>query len=230
MYNRVRRLFLQKKIMSHQIAPSILNADFLRLAEVIEMLNKSEADLIHLDIMDGVFVPNLTFGFPVISQIKAAAEKPLDVHLMTIDPSKYLERYKKSGADILTVHYEACDDLAKTLMDIRQLGMKASVSLKPATGVEVLEPYLPLLDMVLIMTVEPGYGGQSFMEASYDRVKTLRGMIDAAGTGTLIEVDGGVGKENLVQLREAGVNVFVIGTSIFRAEDPEGMIREFKRL
>ena len=216
--------------MGHQIAPSILNADFLRLAEVIAMLNHSEADLIHLDIMDGVFVPNLSFGFPVISQISAVAEKPLDVHLMTVDPSKYLERYKKSGANILTVHYEACDDLAKTLKDIRQLGMKPSVSLKPATGVEVLEPILPLLDMVLIMTVEPGYGGQAFMESSYDRIKALRQMIDRAGTGTLIEVDGGVGKGNLVQLREAGVDVFVIGTSIFRAEDPARMIRELKGL
>ncbi len=216
--------------MGHQIAPSILNADFLRLAEVIAMLNKSEADLIHLDIMDGVFVPNLSFGFPVISQIKAVAEKPLDVHLMTVDPAKYLERYKKSGADILTVHYEASENLSKTLKDIRQLGMRASVSLKPATGVEVLEPFLPLLDMVLIMTVEPGYGGQSFMESSYSRIKTLRGMIDRAGTGTLIEVDGGIGKDNLVVLRESGVDVFVIGTSIFRSEDPARMIRELKGL
>jgi ribulose-phosphate 3-epimerase len=216
--------------MSHQIAPSILNADFLKLSDVVNMLNESEADMIHLDIMDGVFVPNLSFGFPIISQINAVANKPLDVHLMTVEPEKYLERYMKSGADILTVHYEACEDLAKTLKNIRQLGMKASVSVKPATGVEVLEPFLPLLDMVLIMSVEPGYGGQSFMESSYDRVKELRAMIDKAGTGTLIEVDGGIGKDNLVSLREAGVNVFVIGTSIFRADDPAKMIRELKEL
>jgi ribulose-phosphate 3-epimerase len=216
--------------MSHQIAPSILNADFLKLSEVITMLNESEADLIHLDIMDGVFVPNLSFGFPVISQINAVAKKPLDVHLMTVEPDRYLERYMKSGADILTVHYEACEELAKTLKDIRQLGMKSSVSLKPATDIKLLEPFLPLLDMVLIMSVEPGYGGQSFMESSYDRVKELRGMIERAGTDTLIEIDGGVGKDNLVSLREAGVDVFVIGTSIFRAEDPAAMIREMKNL
>ncbi len=216
--------------MSHQIAPSILNSNFLRLHDVITMLNNSEADLIHLDIMDGVFVPNLSFGFPVISQINAIAEKPLDVHLMTVKPERYLERYKEAGADILTVHYEACDDLEKTLKEITALGMKASVSLKPATSVEVLRPFLAYLDMVLIMTVEPGYGGQSFMEESYERIKTLRRMISEAGSGTLIEVDGGVGSQNLVQLREAGVDVFVIGTSIFRAEDPAAMIRELKQM
>ena len=216
--------------MSHQIAPSILNSDFLKLSEVITMLNDSEADLIHLDIMDGVFVPNLSFGFPIISQINAVAKKPLDVHLMTVEPEKYLERYMKSGADILTVHYEACEDLAKTLKDIRQLGMKSSASLKPATDIKLLEPFLSLLDMVLIMSVEPGYGGQSFMEASYDRIRTLRRMIDDAGTGTLIEVDGGVGKDNLGKLKEAGVDVFVIGTSIFGADDPAEMIRELKGL
>lgn len=216
--------------MNHQIAPSILNADFMRLHEVITMLNGSEADLIHLDIMDGVFVPNLSFGFPVISQINAIATKPLDVHLMTVEPERYLERYRDAGADILTVHYEACKDLRQTLKDIKALGMKASVSLKPATDVEVLGPFLEQLDMVLIMTVEPGYGGQSFMKGSYDRVRRLRQMINEAGTGTLIEVDGGVGKQNLVKLRDAGVDVFVIGTSVFRAGDPQAMISELKAM
>ncbi len=216
--------------MSHQIAPSILNSNFLRLHDVITMLNNSEADLIHLDIMDGVFVPNLSFGFPVISQINSIAAKPLDVHLMTVKPERYHERYKEAGADILTVHYEACDDLEKTLREITALGMKASVSLKPATSVEVLNPFLEYLDMVLIMTVEPGYGGQSFMEGSYERIAQLRRMISKAGSETLIEVDGGVGKQNLQQLKDAGADVFVIGTSIFRANDPAAMIRELKQL
>lgn len=216
--------------MKHQIAPSILNADFLRLAEVITMLNKSEADLIHLDIMDGVFVPNLSFGFPIISQINEMAEKPLDVHLMITEPDRYLERFRDAGADLLTVHYEACRDLHATLEEISGLGMKASVSLKPGTEVSVLEPYLPKLDMVLIMTVEPGYGGQSFMEESFGRVQQLNEMIKEAGTHTVIEVDGGIGKDNLHDLKDAGASVFVIGTSIFRAEDPAAMIRELKRL
>lgn len=216
--------------MSHNIAPSILNADFLKLDEVIAMLNKSEADLIHLDIMDGVFVPNLSFGFPIIRQIRSAAKKPLDVHLMIIEPERYIKQFKDSGADILTVHYEACKELDITLKQIRQLNMKASVSVKPATPVEVLEPFLHLLDMVLIMTVEPGYGGQSFIASSFNKVEKLRTMIRNAGTKTLIEVDGGVGLDNLVQLKEAGVNVFVIGTSIFNAGDPLKMIQKFKSL
>jgi len=216
--------------MDHQIAPSILNSDFLNLSKVIEMLNSSDADLIHLDIMDGVFVPNLTFGFPVIKQIKNAAKKPLDVHLMIVEPERYIQRFREAGADILTVHYEACKDLKQCLKDIRSLGMKASVSLKPATDVSVLEPYLPYLDMVLIMTVEPGYGGQSFIEASYEKVRMLKEMISKAGCPTLIEVDGGVGKNNLLKLKESGVDVFVVGTSIFQAEDPPMMIRELKDL
>ena len=168
--------------MSHLIAPSILNADFLHLKDVLDMLNESDADWIHLDIMDGRFVPNLTFGFPVISQIKSAAKKPLDVHLMIVEPENYLESFRDAGADILTVHYEACKDLGKTLKDIKDLGMEASVSIKPGTDVSVLEPYIKDLYMVLIMTVEPGYGGQSFMEESYDRVRELKSMITTAGT------------------------------------------------
>jgi len=216
--------------MKHQIAPSILNADFLRLADVITMLNRSEADLIHLDIMDGVFVPNLSFGFPIISQINEMAEKPLDVHLMITEPDRYLERFRDAGADLLTVHYEACPDLQSTLKKISALGMKASVSLKPGTEVSVLQPYLPNLDMVLIMTVEPGYGGQSFMEESYGRVQQLRDMIRRAGVPTVIEVDGGIGRHNLHDLKDAGASVFVIGTSIFRADDPAAMISELKQM
>jgi ribulose-phosphate 3-epimerase len=192
--------------MSHQISPSILNSDFLDLGSSIKMLNDSQADLIHLDIMDGVFVPNLSFGFPIISQIKTAAKKPLDVHLMIIA------------------------DLKSTLIKIRELGMKASVSVKPATPVDVLSPYLNILDMVLIMSVEPGYGGQSFMESSYDRVKELKKMILDAGTNTLIEVDGGVSLNNLGSLRDAGVDVFVVGTSIFKADDPKEMIEKLTNI
>jgi ribulose-phosphate 3-epimerase len=214
--------------MSHLIAPSILNADFLHLQDILEMLNKSEADYIHLDIMDGRFVPNLTFGFPIIKQINKVATKPLDVHLMIVKPDQYLKEFRDVGADILTVHYEACEDLTKTLREIKSLGMKASASVKPGTAVSVLKPYLAQLDMILIMTVEPGYGGQAFMEESYERVRELKVMIEEAGTDTLIEVDGGVGTENIGQLIEAGVDVFVVGSTIFRADDPEGMIRKLK--
>lgn len=194
------------------------------------MLNQSAADFIHLDIMDGVFVPNLTFGFPIIKQIKRSAEKPLDVHLMIVEPERYLERFRDAGADILTVHYEACKDLGRTLKEIRELGMKPSVSIKPGTDVNVLEPFLHELDMILLMTVEPGYGGQSFIEASWQRIPDLKSMITAAGTDTLIQVDGGVGPENIRKLRDAGVDVFVVGTTVFRADDPLAMIEELKSL
>ncbi len=219
-----------KRTMSHMIAPSILNADFLHLGNVLEMLNRSEADYIHLDIMDGRFVPNLSFGFPIIQQIKKVAQKPLDVHLMIVEPDKYLEEFRNAGADILTVHYEACDDLKSTIERIRELGMKPSVSLKPQTEVSVLGPYLAELDMVLIMSVNPGYGGQSFMVESYERIKELKSMIDKIGSSTRIQVDGGVGQDNIGQLRDSGVDVFVVGSAIFRANDPEGMIRMLKNI
>ena len=214
--------------MKHMIAPSILNADFLHLHDILEMLNRSESDYIHLDIMDGRFVPNLSFGFSIISQINKVAAKPLDVHLMIVEPDNYLEEFRDAGADILTVHYEACDDLHQTISKIRELGMKPSVSIKPKTDVSVLKPFLSELDMVLIMSVEPGYGGQSFMEDSYDRVRELKAMINDAGLDTLIEIDGGVGLGNIKQLIEAGVDVFVVGSGVFKADDPEAMIRELR--
>ncbi len=212
----------------HLISPSILTADFLHLESEIEMVNQSEADLIHLDIMDGVFVPNLTFGFPVIRQIKKVSSKPLDVHLMIVDPDRYLEAYRDAGADWLTVHYETCTHLHRTIQRIRELGMKPAVSLNPHTDVSLLEPILPDLNMVLIMTVNPGFGGQKFIEGSWDKIRKLKKMIKDAGAKTLIQVDGGVTEENIGALIKAGVDVFVVGNTIFSAEDPLQMTSNLK--
>lgn len=213
----------------HLIAPSILTADFLHLADEIQMLNSSEADLLHLDIMDGVYVPNLTFGFPVIRQIKSVSEKPLDVHLMIVDPDRYLEQYRDAGADWLTVHYETCEHLHRTIQRIRELGMKPAVSVNPHTDVALLEPVLADLNMVLVMTVNPGFGGQKFIEASYAKIKKLRTMIAEAGAETLIQVDGGVREDNMGSLLEAGVDVFVVGNTVFSAPDPVQMISKLKQ-
>jgi len=213
----------------HLIAPSILTADFLHLESEIGMVNRSEADLLHLDIMDGVFVPNLTFGFPVISQIKSVAEKPLDVHLMIVNAENYLEEYRDAGADGLTVHYEACTHLHRTIHRIKELGMKPAVSLNPHTDVAVLENVLPDLNMVLVMTVNPGFGGQKFIENSYKKIRKLKKMIRDAGAETLIQVDGGVREDNIGTLIEAGVDVFVVGNTIFSANDPIKMISKLKK-
>jgi len=220
---------INTRIMSqHLIAPSILTADFLHLADEIDMVNKSKADLLHLDIMDGVFVPNLTFGFPLIRQIKKQAQKPLDVHLMIINPDRYLEEFKEAGADWLTVHYEACTHLHRTVTRIKELGMKAGVSLNPHTDVSLLRTILSELDLVLIMSVNPGFGGQKFIEGSYAKIRELKAMIKEQGAATLIEVDGGVGLGNIDKLREAGVDVFVVGNTIFAADDRPEMIRQLK--
>lgn len=213
---------------SHLIFPSILTADFLHLAEEIEMVNRSDADMLHLDIMDGVYVPNLTFGFPIIRQIKSASRKPLDVHLMITDPDRYLEAYRDAGADWLTVHYETCPHLHRTVQRIRELGMEPAVSLNPHTDVSLLENILPDLNMVLIMTVNPGFGGQTFIEASWNKIRKMRRMIDQAGSETLIQVDGGVTEENVGELVVAGVDVFVVGNTIFSADDPLQVIRNLK--
>lgn len=213
---------------THLIAPSILTADFLHLEREIEMLNRSEADLLHLDIMDGVFVPNLTFGFPVIRQIKSISKKPLDVHLMVVNAEQYLEQYRDAGADWLTVHYEACTHLHRTIHRIRELGMKPAVSLNPHTDVSLLENVLPDLNMVLVMTVNPGFGGQRFIEQSYQKIRKLKKMISDAGLNTLIQVDGGVTEGNIGTLREAGVDVFVVGNTIFSSTDPLQMISNLK--
>lgn len=215
---------------SHLISPSILTADFLHLEREIEMVNSSEADLLHLDIMDGVFVPNLSFGFPVIRQIKSISKKPLDVHLMIADPDRYLEAYRDAGANWLTVHYETCPHLHRTVQNITELGMKPAVSVNPHTDVSLLEPLLGDLNMVLVMTVNPGFGGQKFIPGSYDKIRKLKNMIIEGGHETLIQIDGGVTGENIAGLVEVGVDVFVVGNTIFSASDPKLVISELKNL
>lgn len=212
----------------HLIFPSILTADFLHLEKEIEMVNASRADLLHLDIMDGVFVPNLTIGFPVIRQIKSVSAKPLDVHLMIVDPDRYLEQYREAGADWLTVHYETCPHLHRTIQRIRELEMKPAVALNPHTDVALLEPVLNDLNMVLVMTVNPGFGGQRFIEGSLRKIRKLKKMILERGAETLIQVDGGVTENNIAGLIDAGVDVFVVGNTIFSAADPAQVIANLK--
>jgi ribulose-phosphate 3-epimerase len=224
------KCFTYKKRIMPIIAPSILTANFLRLEDEINMLNRSKADWIHLDIMDGVFVPNITFGFPVIKQIKSLAKKPLDAHLMIVNADKYLKDFKDAGVDRLTVHLEACPHLDRTISEIINLGMKPGVALNPHTSLEGLEFILPKLSMVLIMTVNPGFGGQKFIDYSYDKVRKLKHMILETGSFTLIQVDGGVSKANIKPLFEAGVDVFVVGNTIFSSPDPTEMISDLKEM
>jgi len=206
----------------------LLAADFGRLERDIALVNHSKADWLHLDIMDGVFVPNISFGFPVLEHVRKLSEKPMDVHLMIVEPDRYLERFRDAGAAILTVHYEACRHLNRTVSEIRRLGMKAGVSLNPHTPVSVLEWVLPYIDMVLIMTVNPGYGGQEFISNSYERIKALKGMIREGAYDVLIQVDGGVDTGNAKKLVESGVDVLVAGSSVFGSDDPEATISELK--
>jgi len=214
--------------MNHLVSPSLLAADFGRLERDIALVNHSKADWLHLDIMDGVFVPNISFGFPVLEHVRKLSEKPMDVHLMIVEPDRYLERFRDAGAAILTVHYEACRHLNRTVSEIRRLGMKAGVSLNPHTPVSVLEWVLPYIDMVLIMTVNPGYGGQEFISNSYERIKALKGMIREGAYDVLIQVDGGVDTGNAKKLVESGVDVLVAGSSVFGSDDPEATISELK--
>lgn len=214
--------------MDHLIAPSLLAADFGHLEKEIKMLNSSSADWLHLDIMDGVFVPNISFGFPVIEYIKKVSEKPLDVHLMIVDPDRYLTRFRDAGAEILTVHYEACIHLNRTIAEIKKIGMKAGVSLNPHTPVSLLKNILPYIDMVLIMSVNPGFGNQSFIKDSLNKIAELKQMIVQGGYDVIIEVDGGVDLTNAADLYKAGVDVLVAGTSVFKAKDPSGMIKKLK--
>lgn len=216
--------------MEHLVSPSLLAADFLNLGKEVAMVNKSLADWIHCDIMDGVFVPNISFGFPVVEYIKKIAEKPLDVHLMITDPDRYISRFHDAGANILTVQYEACIHLQRTVTEIRRLGMKSGVAINPHTPVSLLENTLPFIDMVLIMTVNPGFGAQSFINESYKKIRELRKMSDKEGYNILIEVDGGIDTTNAAELVETGVDVLVAGNSIFSSKDPEGTIRKLKEL
>jgi ribulose-phosphate 3-epimerase len=214
--------------MKRLIAPSLLACDFGDLRKDILMLNDSDADYFHCDIMDGVFVPNISFGFPVLEYIRKYAEKPLDIHLMIVNPENYIKRYKEAGADILTVHFEACTHLHRIVEEIKSLGMKAGVSLNPHTPVTMLEDIIKEIDLVLIMTVNPGYGGQKFIEQSYQKIAKLRKMCNDANLDTLIEVDGGVDLTNAAKLYQAGVNMLVAGTTIFDAGNPEKMISDLK--
>ncbi|MEN9370081.1 MAG: hypothetical protein RI952_946 [Bacteroidota bacterium] len=216
--------------MKHLIAPSILSADFANLQSDIEMINHSDADWFHVDVMDGVFVPNISFGFPVISAINFHAKKPLDVHLMIVDPDRYLQQFKDAGAAILTVHYEACTHLHRTIAAIHELGMKAGVAINPHTPISVLEDILPQLDLVCIMSVNPGFGGQKFIENTYQKITKLRALAKQLNTEVLIEVDGGVGHHNALALIKAGADVLVAGNAVFGAQNPSEMITTLKKM
>ncbi|NQW41783.1 MAG: ribulose-phosphate 3-epimerase [Cryomorphaceae bacterium] len=208
------------------IAPSILSADFANLERDLRMINASDAAWIHVDIMDGVFVPNLSFGLPVTEAIKRHAKKPLDVHLMIVQPERYIEAFHKAGADVLTVHYEASTHLHRSLQEIRAAGMKAGVALNPHSPVDLLADLLGDLDLVCLMSVNPGFGGQAFIPQTFAKVERLRRMLDDAGSKALIEIDGGVSLHNAADLKKAGADVLVAGNAVFKALDPADTIRQ----
>lgn len=211
------------------ISPSLLSADFGNLQRDIEMLNKSDCDWLHVDVMDGVFVPNISFGQPVVKHIKKHAQKPLDVHLMIVDPGRYVNDFKEAGADILTVHYEACTHLDRTLHAIKDSGMRCGVVLNPATAVAFLEDSIQLCDVVLLMSVNPGFGGQKFIENTYNKVRQLRDLCNRKNPNCLIEVDGGVNTDNAPKLFAAGADVLVAGSSVFKSANPIETIKELKK-
>lgn len=216
--------------MKHLIAPSVLSADFANLQNDIQMINRSEADWFHVDIMDGVFVPNISFGFPVLKAIQKYAAKPLDVHLMIVNPDRYLSEFKNGGANNITVHIEACDHLHRTISAIKDLGCMAGVALNPHSPVTLLEDILEDIDLVCLMSVNPGFGGQKFIENTYKKIRTLRTMANGRNDKLLIEIDGGVSNNNAMKLIQAGANVLVAGNAVFSAQDPILEISGLKNL
>jgi ribulose-phosphate 3-epimerase len=212
------------------IAPSLLSADFTQLADASEMLNRSEADWFHLDVMDGVFVPNLTFGMPIIKALRPSSKKVFDVHLMIVQPERYIQAFKEAGADILTVHLEASTHLHRSLQEIRNAGMKAGIALNPHSSVDQIQDVLELTDLVCLMSVNPGFGGQKFIERTYDKIRRLKEMIIEQGSNTLIEIDGGVSNANASQLLKAGADVLVAGSYVFGSDDPIKTIASLKSL
>ena len=212
-----------------KIAPSLLSCDFAKMGEEIEKMDKCGADYMHLDVMDAHFVPNLTFGAPVIKAVRSYTEKPFDVHLMIEEPIRYIEDFVKAGADIITVHVEACKDVVATLEKIKECGVKAAITLNPPTPVSAIEPYLDKVDMVLVMSVNPGFGGQKFIPESLDKVKEIRTLLDAKGLDTDIEIDGGVNAGNLASILEAGANVIVAGSAIFSGDVADN-VKKFKEI
>ncbi len=212
------------------IAPSVLAADFANIRRDVEMLNESQADWIHIDIMDGMFVPNISFGLPVCEAIKRHAKKPMDVHLMIEQPDRYLEAFRDAGAEVLSVHYEACTHLHRSLQYIKSLGCKAGVAVNPHTNVQLLEDTIGDIDLVCLMSVNPGFGGQKFIENTYKKVRQLKQLIVDNGASTLIEIDGGVNSTNAPLLMEAGADVLVAGSFVFKSEDPKSTIADLKSL
>lgn len=214
--------------MSHIIAPSILSADFGNLQRDCEMINNSSADWFHIDIMDGVFVPNISFGFPVLKAIQKHAKKPLDVHLMIVDPDRYVQNFKDAGAEILTVHYEACHHLHRSIQNIHNAGMKAGVAINPHTSVELLRDTIADIDLVCMMSVNPGFGGQKFIENTYEKVKQLKEIIRSKNSKALIEIDGGVDLNNYKKLLSCGADVLVAGNTVFASKNPVETIQQLK--